>query len=64
MINENATPREPTKAAIAVAVVRSDGGNQLIERRGGPACVTGPPRPLKNCPITTVLIKIEKQLCE
>ena len=45
---ETAIPSEPVKDANAVAVVRWLGGNHSDERTGGPACVTGPARPLKN----------------
>ena len=48
MINDRATPSEPINEAIAVAVVRSLTGNQLVDNKVGAACVTGPANPLKN----------------
>lgn len=37
IINETATPREPQRAATAVAVVRCSDGNQVDERSVGAA---------------------------
>lgn len=53
--NDNATPREPQSDATAVAVVRSLLGNHADDSIGGAACVTGPARPFKNCPVVIVL---------
>ena len=46
--NDIATPREPHSAATAVAVVRCFGGNQAEDSNVGPACVTGPAKPLSS----------------
>lgn len=43
-------PAYPDMAAIAVAVVLSDIGNQVTERRGGPAIVIHAVMPFKAAP--------------
>lgn len=54
-----ATPREPHNADIAVAVVLSFRGNHAEDNNGGAACVTGPARPFKSCPVVIVLHKMD-----
>lgn len=54
---DSATPSEPQSDATAVAVVLSLRGNHAEDSNGGAACVTGPARPLRNCPAVIVLNK-------
>lgn len=59
IINETATPREPQRAATAVAVVRCSDGNQVDERSVGAAWVTGPAMPFNSWPAPIDLWNVE-----
>ena len=56
--NATEIPKDPAKAEIAVAVVRSLGGNHVAETRGGALRATVPPAMIMNWPTFIKMVRI------